>query len=189
MPSTARVKRWGDAISSSWLLMASHLHRDPSRSAVDSRVTCTSLGGSKRETSKTPNFFNFTASECSPSSITALILMPAPSSQASSKPAARTPPNGSHRATGRRTTPENPSRPVTRAALSFDVTKSAGPTETSPELLLPQISHRRSPDRSKRLIWSTLLTMVALLFAQALVLRDTRQIRLHQRDVAPELQR
>jgi hypothetical protein len=31
--------------------------------------------------------------------------------------------------------------------------------------------------------------MVALLFAQALVLLDTRQIRLHQRDVAPELQR
>jgi hypothetical protein len=83
--------------------------------------------------------------------------------------------------------PELPLKPVTPAASSFDATKSAGPTETSPELLLLQISRRRYQIRKRPAMWPTLLVMVALLFAQALASRDTHQTDLHQRDITPEL--
>jgi len=88
------------------------------------------------------------------------------------------------------------------------VTTSATPTETSIEPSLPPISHRRSagaalatqrihpihhqpaPDSGiGTAILATLLLIAALLLSQALIMRDEAQIHLHQRDVAPEVQR
>lgn len=90
------------------------------------------------------------------------------------------------------------------------MTTSTTPTETSFEPTLPPIRSRRpavSVDRARQIhqtqcrpseapdrgigpaVLAMLLLVGALLFSQALFLRDASQILLHQRDVAPELAR
>ena len=88
------------------------------------------------------------------------------------------------------------------------MTTSEPPTETCREPSLPPISRRRSaaaalatqrihpvhhqpaPDSGiGTAILATLLLIAALLLSQALIMRDEAQIIIHQRDVAPEVQR
>jgi len=119
----------------------------------------------------------------------------------------RSKPTGSRQKAGRPATPKKPLKPATPAALSFVVTTSATPTETSLEPSLPTIPGRcataaldrapqqlqterqlrQAPDRRVGpSVVASLLVIAALVISQALILRDANQILLHQRDVAPE---